>query len=73
MSSTGKKPAPFIYWGQNKSKVFLKVALRDVKNAPDVSVEGDKVRLAAHGVGAHGTCDYEFNISTYASTIPEVE
>ncbi|XP_067932027.1 very-long-chain (3R)-3-hydroxyacyl-CoA dehydratase-like [Watersipora subatra] len=64
-------PSPFIYWGQSSRTVFLRIALKDVKEKPDVSLSNDRISFEGRGHGAHGDSLYKFEIVPFRYIAPE--
>ncbi|KAI0232662.1 Very-long-chain (3R)-3-hydroxyacyl-CoA dehydratase [Lamellibrachia satsuma] len=56
--------SPFVYWGQDKGRIMLKVDLKEVEN-PEVHVTEDNVKFKAHGLGVAGSRDYSFEVDFY--------
>ncbi|KAF6037366.1 PTPLAD1 [Bugula neritina] len=71
MPSASPTPSPFIYWGQSAQNVFIKIALKDVTEQPDVDLSNDHISFEGRGVGAHGDCVYKFSIKPYRHISPE--
>nr|CRZ22318.1 Bm16897, isoform a [Brugia malayi] len=56
---------PFVYWAQDERLLFLTI---DLKDSWDVSyaITGNSFEFRATGVGAHGRCEYSFQLSLFA-------
>ncbi|MCP9257354.1 Very-long-chain (3R)-3-hydroxyacyl-[acyl-carrier protein] dehydratase 3 [Dirofilaria immitis] len=56
---------PFVYWAQNQKLLFLTIDLKDSSDA-NYSIMGNSFEFHATGVGAHGRCEYSFELPLYA-------
>uniref|UniRef100_A0A1I8EDG3 Very-long-chain (3R)-3-hydroxyacyl-CoA dehydratase n=1 Tax=Wuchereria bancrofti TaxID=6293 RepID=A0A1I8EDG3_WUCBA len=56
---------PFVYWAQDERLLFLTI---DLKDSSDVSyaITGNSFEFRATGIGAHGRCEYSFQLSLFA-------
>uniref|UniRef100_A0A8R1XWG2 Very-long-chain (3R)-3-hydroxyacyl-CoA dehydratase n=1 Tax=Onchocerca volvulus TaxID=6282 RepID=A0A8R1XWG2_ONCVO len=56
---------PFVYWAQNQKLLFLTIDLKDSSDA-DYTIVGNLFEFRATGVGAHGRCEYSFELPLFA-------
>uniref|UniRef100_A0A0R3RJD1 very-long-chain (3R)-3-hydroxyacyl-CoA dehydratase n=1 Tax=Elaeophora elaphi TaxID=1147741 RepID=A0A0R3RJD1_9BILA len=56
---------PFVYWAQNEKLLFLTIDLKDSSDA-DYALTGNIFEFRATGVGAHGRCEYSFQLPLFA-------
>ncbi|VBB27640.1 unnamed protein product [Acanthocheilonema viteae] len=56
---------PFVYWAQNERLLFLTIDLKDSSDAY-YTIAGNAFEFSATGVGAHGRCEYSFNLPLFA-------
>merc|ERR1719334_982963 len=56
--------APFVYWAQSNTEVFLRVDLKDVKD-PTICLEEEEIDFSAVGVGSQGEKQYNFVLEFY--------
>ncbi|KAF0301360.1 Very-long-chain (3R)-3-hydroxyacyl-CoA dehydratase [Amphibalanus amphitrite] len=61
---------PFVYWSQTKTKVHLKIDLREVKK-PDVDLLPEQLVFRAEGLGNSGNQLYSFTLDLFQQVIPE--
>ncbi|ELT88670.1 hypothetical protein CAPTEDRAFT_144144 [Capitella teleta] len=55
---------PFVFWGQNKEKIFVKVDLSDAKDL-EVTITEDSLKLTAFGNGIRGKNKYGLDFDFY--------
>lgn len=53
---------PFVFWGQNKQSVFLRVNVSEVQTTPEVDFKVKSVSFKCRGLGITGINNYAFNI-----------
>ncbi|VDK84363.1 unnamed protein product [Litomosoides sigmodontis] len=56
---------PFVYWAQNERLLFLTIDLKDSSDAC-YDITGNAFEFRATGVGAHGRCEYSFQLPLFA-------
>ncbi|XP_064608555.1 very-long-chain (3R)-3-hydroxyacyl-CoA dehydratase-like [Liolophura sinensis] len=56
--------SPFVYWGQKKDHISLKIDLKEAI-IETLDITEDKVRFVSQGLGVRGTNKYEFELSFY--------
>ncbi|EFO24724.2 hypothetical protein LOAG_03759 [Loa loa] len=56
---------PFVYWAQNERLLYLTIDLKDSSNA-NYAIMGNIFEFRATGVGAHGRCEYSFQLPLFA-------
>jgi very-long-chain (3R)-3-hydroxyacyl-CoA dehydratase len=56
---------PFVYWGQSKDSVFIKIDLSEITEGPDVELNEDYLDFKAQGTGARGKNMYGFHLDFY--------
>uniref|UniRef100_A0A915PS02 Very-long-chain (3R)-3-hydroxyacyl-CoA dehydratase n=1 Tax=Setaria digitata TaxID=48799 RepID=A0A915PS02_9BILA len=56
---------PFVYWAQNETLLFLTIDLKDSSDATYTIVD-NVFKFHATGVGAHGRCEYNFDLPLFA-------
>ncbi|VDO64574.1 unnamed protein product [Onchocerca flexuosa] len=56
---------PFVYWAQNQKLLFLTIDLKDSSDT-DYAIMGNLFEFRATGVGAHGRCEYSFELPLFA-------
>jgi len=56
--------APFVYWAQSNTEVFLRVDLKDVKDQT-ICLEEEEIDFSAVGVGSQGEQQYNFVLEFY--------
>ncbi|BFY98189.1 hypothetical protein BsWGS_01229 [Bradybaena similaris] len=62
--------SPFVYWGQSKDNISLKVDLRNVENV-EVSLTEQGLDFGAQGQGIKGMNTYSFHLDFYLRVNPE--
>ncbi|CAG5118870.1 unnamed protein product [Candidula unifasciata] len=62
--------SPFVYWGQSKENISLKVDLRSVENV-EVSLTEEGLDFSAQGQGIKGINIYSFHLDFYLRVNPE--
>ncbi|CAG9534478.1 unnamed protein product [Cercopithifilaria johnstoni] len=56
---------PFVYWAQNERLLFLTIDLKDSSDAC-YAITGKTFEFRATGVGAHGRCEYSFQLPLFS-------
>jgi putative uncharacterized protein (fragment) len=63
--------SPFVYWGQNKVNISLRVDLKSV-TSHKIDLKNNQITFYANGSGAKGSNDYAFHFDFFANVLPKV-
>ena len=63
--------SPFVYWGQNKVNISLRVDLKSV-TSHKIDLKNNQITFYANGSGAKGFNDYAFHFDFFANVLPKV-